>query len=276
MTLNNNYIRFVPEINLPSGKTEEDIWFVFYKGSIVTRSEGDELGFPRYSEIKSVEGRLENINYLGRLDGVQCFAGELMEDELQGFDFMELRAVFAMIEEELVRAISKGSMLIYWDKNTKHCGRCGSRNKMKHDERAKLCPSCGFVSYPAASSAVIVAITKGDQLLLAHNKNFKNGMYSVVAGFVELGETFEECVKREIFEEVGIEVKNIKYFASQPWPFPNSQMVAFTAEYAGREIQVDNIEIEHAAWFKVNELPQVPGKVSVAGKLIHWFIDNNK
>ena len=117
---------------------------------------------------------------------------------------------------------------------------------------------------------------KDGKILLAHNAQFKNGRYSVIAGFVEPGEPFEECVKREVHEEVGIRVKNIKYFGSQPWPFPNSLMVAFTAEYLDGEIAVDGIEIDDANWYSPSGIPNVPTRVSVAGKLIHWFLENYK
>jgi ADP-ribose pyrophosphatase YjhB (NUDIX family) len=137
----------------------------------------------------------------------------------------------------------------------------------------KVCPKCGHISYPRLSPAVIVAVTKGDRLLLGRNKNFVSGLYSVLAGFVEEGETLEECVKREIREETGIEVKNIKYFGSQSWPFPNSFMLAFTAEHESSEIQVDENEITDARWFSVEEIPNIPGKLSISRKLIDWFLE---
>lgn len=142
----------------------------------------------------------------------------------------------------------------------------------KNDERAKVCPSCGFVNYPRISPAMIVAVTRGREILLAKGSRFQGGFYSVLAGFVEPGETFEECVEREIKEEVGLKVKNINYFGSQPWPFPDSLMVGFTAEYAGGDITIDNKEILDAGWYTAEGLPLIPGNGSIARRLIDWYV----
>jgi NAD+ diphosphatase len=143
-------------------------------------------------------------------------------------------------------------------------------------ERAKRCPECGFISYPVICPAVITAIIKDRKILLAHNRSFKGNMYSLIAGFVEAGETLEECVKREIMEEVGLQVKNVKYLGSQPWPFPNSLMIGFTAEYESGEIAVDGVEISDAKWFDIDNLPELPSEISIARKIINWYIENFK
>ena len=124
--------------------------------------------------------------------------------------------------------------------------------------------------------AVIVAVIKGNQILLAHSKRFPAKFYSVLAGFVEPGETLEECIHREILEEVGVTVKNIRYFGSQPWPFPNSLMVAFTADYAGGKISIDGNEIMDAGWFTADNLPPIPAKISIARRLIDWFVEKHQ
>ena len=129
--------------------------------------------------------------------------------------------------------------------------------------------------FPRLAPAVIVAVTKGDKILLAHSSEWRGKLYSVLAGFVEPGETFEECVEREIMEEVGIKVKNIRYFGSRPWPFPHSLMVGFTAEYESGEITIDQVEITDAQWFTSDNLPLVPGKISIARQLIDWFVETN-
>ncbi len=139
-------------------------------------------------------------------------------------------------------------------------------------ERAKRCPKCGLVNYPRLSPAVIVLISRGDELLLARAHRFPTGMYSILAGFVEPGESLEETVVREVREEVGIEVKDIRYFGSQPWPFPNSLMIGFTATYAGGDIVLEPEELVDAAWFNKHNLPQIPPKISIARKLIDWFV----
>jgi NAD+ diphosphatase len=141
------------------------------------------------------------------------------------------------------------------------------------DERAKICPKCGLVAYPRLSPAVIVAVLRDNCILLAHSHRFPAKFYSVLAGFVEPGETLEECVEREVYEEVGIRVRAIRYFGSQPWPFPDSLMIAFTANYAGGEIRIDHSEIADANWFSANDLPHIPPKISIARQLIDWFLE---
>ena len=135
-----------------------------------------------------------------------------------------------------------------------------------------MCTKCGAVTYPVICPAIIVAITKGDEILLAHNKNFEDNIYSIIAGFVDAGEDLESTVKREVFEEVGIKIKNIKYYGNQTWAFPNSLMIGFFAEYESGEIKVDGKEILDAAWFKKDNLPNLPKKMTIARKMIDSFI----
>jgi len=142
-------------------------------------------------------------------------------------------------------------------------------------ERAKVCSKCGFRTYPRISPATITAVTPGNQILLARAKRFPSELYSVIAGFAEPGETLEECVKREIMEETGIDVKNIRYFGSQPWPFPDSLMIAFTADFEGGEIRIYKKELVDARWFTADALPKIPDKLSIARRLIDRFIENN-
>ncbi len=139
----------------------------------------------------------------------------------------------------------------------------------------KSARQCNLTNYPRVSPAIIVAIIRDNQILLARNRRFKGGFFSVLAGFAEPGESLEECVAREVNEEVGIAVKNIRYFGSQPWPFPNSLMVGFIADYAGGRINVDKTEIIEAAWFSAQNLPPIPPKISIARQLIDWFVETS-
>jgi NAD+ diphosphatase len=157
-----------------------------------------------------------------------------------------------------------------------YCGRCGSRTQTKEKERAKVCPQCGLHNFPRRSPAIIVAVERGEEILLARSAHFPRGMFSVLAGFVEPGETIEECVVREVKEEVGITVGNIRYFGSQPWPFPNSLMLGFTAEYVGGELVLDPTEIAEAGWFRADALPSIPGRISIAGRMIQWFVEKSR
>jgi NAD+ diphosphatase len=166
---------------------------------------------------------------------------------------------------------------LLWDQTHRFCGRCGEPTVHAPSERAKLCPKCGLLSFPRLSPAVIMLIQRGDEFLLARNPNFPEAFYSVLAGFVEPGESLEEAVAREVREEVGLEVTDIRYFSSQPWPFPHSLMIGFTCTYAGGDIVPQPDEIVHAAWFSRNgELPRLPGKLSIARKLIDWFLDQQE
>jgi len=215
--------------------------------------------------------------YLGALDGRPCYAAELPEENqvANGFHLIGLRETFGQLDEELIWIAGRANQLIDWSRSHRFCGRCGVSTEDRSQERAKICRACGLVNYPRLSPAVIMAVVRGDRLLLASNKRFKAGFYSVLAGFVEPGETLEECVAREIKEEVGIRVKNIRYFGSQPWPFPNSLMVGFIAEYAGGDIKADPAEITDAAWFTAENLPSIPPKITIARHLIDWFMAQN-
>ena len=155
-----------------------------------------------------------------------------------------------------------------WDRSHRYCGRCGTPTLDKPDERAKQCPACGYVVYPRVSPAMMVLVTRGRELLLARANRFPNAMYSALAGFVELGESIEDCIHREVREEVGVEVDNLVYFASQSWPFPHSLMIAFTAEYASGEARPCDAEIADVQWFSIDALPQLPSPVSISRKLI--------
>jgi NAD+ diphosphatase len=178
------------------------------------------------------------------------------------------------MEDHLFSLAGRAIQIVNWNQTHQFCGRCGTRTDDKLDERAKICPKCGLISFPLLSPAIIVAVVQGSRILLAHANHFPDGFYSVLAGFVEPGETLEECVQREVQEEVGLQLKNIRYFGSQPWPFPHSLMIAFTAEYAGGQITTDGMEIRDAGWFTAHDLPLIPGKISIARRLIDWFVED--
>jgi NAD+ diphosphatase len=179
-----------------------------------------------------------------------------------------LRSLFGVLPDELVAVASLGNQLLEWDRTHTFCGACATPTVRETNERARRCPSCGLSAYPRISPAMMCLVTRGKQILLARNVNFPAGRYSALAGFLEAGENIEDAVHREVREEVGIEVKNLRYFASQSWPFPNSLMIAFTAEYAGGELTPNGHEIAEADWFDAAHLPQLPPRVSIARALI--------
>jgi len=189
-----------------------------------------------------------------------------------GWEWHETRSLLAALTPAQMHAVSCARELAWWQNRHRYCGHCGTPTADAADERAKRCPSCQAVFYPVVSPAVIVAVTRGDQLLLAHNRNFRPGMFSLLAGFVDPGETLEQAAVREVREEVGIEIDELRYVTSQPWPFPNSLMLGFRATYRGGEIAVDGKEIEQAGWHPRDALPEIPRPGTVARLLIDGWL----
>ena len=264
---------FIPELSPPAGHTASDLWFIFRGGRLLTKIEHERYGIPQSADLGRRHLRAARKQYLGRLNDRLCYAAELdgADPAPDDFEFVDLRALFGCLDEELVWIAGRANQLVHWNRTHLFCGGCGRPTQDKTDERAKICPRCGLVNYPRLSPAVIVAVVKQGRILLARNQRFRGPFYSVLAGFVEPGETLEACVEREIREEVGIFVQNIRYFGSQPWPFPDSLMIGFTAEHAAGEIAVDHSEIIEAAWYAKDNLPRVPPQISIARHLIDWF-----
>lgn len=269
----NTYMPFISSIEPISPPSFKDLWLIFKDNLLIVEKRDSVLSIPMAETTAVIRSKLIKVHHIGIFKGYSCYTGEVKDDLKlpNGLEFTDLRSFMAQSSNEDFFLAGKAFQIINWDRTNMFCGKCGSKTNYKEDERAKICPNCGMVHYPHIAPAIIVAIVKDNKILLAHNVNFPTSMHSVIAGFVEPGETFEECVKREVHEEIGIQVKNIKYFESQPWPFPNSLMIAFTAEYAGGEISVDGKEIDHADWFGVENMPFIPCSKSVAVKLIHWF-----
>jgi NAD+ diphosphatase len=209
-------------------------------------------------------------HYLGELDGVPCVAVTLPGEAAAqpGFRYAGLRSLFLRMPEPLLATAARAFQVVEWDRTHRYCGRCGSRTLEKDGERAKQCPACGYVAYPRISPAMMVLVTRGRDVLLARANRFPGAMYSALAGFVEPGEAIEDCVHREVREEVGLEVTDLRYFASQSWAFPHSLMIAYTARYAGGELRPDPAEIADVRWFALHALPDLPSPVSIARQLI--------
>ena len=175
------------------------------------------------------------------------------------------------MDEGLFKMAGRAKQIVGWNATHRFCGRCGGDTAPLSGELARRCARCGMLHYPRLSPAVIVLVRDRSRVLLARSPGFPAGMYSVLAGFVEPGEAIEEAVEREVREEVGIEVTGVRYFGSQPWPFPNSLMIGFTAEYAGGEISVDPTEIEDAGWYDAGAFPPLPPRLSIARAMIDDF-----
>ncbi|HLM66349.1 MAG TPA: NAD(+) diphosphatase, partial [Longimicrobium sp.] len=213
----------------------------------------------------------------GEAGGLPCAAVSLSDGATApaGMRWMRLRATHALLPPELWRMAGRASEIVEWERAHRFCGRCGGRTEACGEALARRCTRCGALHYPRLQPAVLVCVADGDRLLLARSPHFPARMYSTLAGFVEPGESLEEAAAREVREEVGIEIRGVRYFGSQPWPFPSSLMVAFTAEYAGGDLRPDPAEIEDVAWFEPDALPPVPPAMSLARAMIDaWVRDH--
>ncbi|MCJ7691530.1 MAG: NAD(+) diphosphatase, partial [Clostridiaceae bacterium] len=244
-----NITNFIPAVDLSSPKTSVDIYFLFYNNELLVKSKDNSAVIPNFIDLKNLE--LNNIHYFGSINGLNCFCGQLDKKTIipSSMYFSKLKALTHKLSEDMFWIGGRAIQIVNFYTDHKYCGICGSLTHTVEGERAMACPKCNFVNYPIISPAIIVAVIKERKLLLAHNNAFPKDLYSVVAGFVEVGETFEDCVIREVREETGINVKNIKYFGNQPWPFPSSLMIGFTAEYESGEINVDGKEIGSANFY---------------------------
>jgi NAD+ diphosphatase len=208
--------------------------------------------------------------YLGCLGKVDCWGAELPADAEApaGMTFQGLRALFSVLDDAHFALAGRALQLVDWDRTHQFCGRCGERTQASREERVRICPACKLAAYPRVAPAVMALVKRQKQILLARGRHFPPGMYSALAGFVEPGESLEQCLAREVAEEVGVQISNTRYFASQPWPFPHSLMIAFVCDWASGEIKPQDDEIEEANWFEVLQLPKLPSKISIARRLI--------
>lgn len=264
-------VGFEPAHVLPPGVADEALAFAFRAGKLlVGSSQAEAPRLPRYGELRAA-GFAGRSHYLGTLDGVQCLAVNLDAQEDAPGDawrFTGLRPLFFAIPEPLLALAGRAFQIVEWDRTHRFCGQCATPMQDKPGERARECPACGHTAYPRVSPAMMVLVTRGPDMLLARASRFPSGMFSALAGFVEPGETIEDCIRREVREEVGIEVQDPVYFGSQSWSFPHSLMIAFTAEYAGGTLRPDESEIAEARWFAPDALPAMPPSLSIARKLI--------
>jgi len=208
--------------------------------------------------------------YLGRLGGAQLWAAEVAPDTEApaGMAWAGLRALFSVLDDAHFALAGRALQLVAWDRTHQFCGRCGTPTQPRAEERVRICPACKLSAYPRVAPAIMALVQREKQLLLARSPHFPPGMYSALAGFVEPGESLEQCLAREVQEEVGVRVNNIRYFASQPWPFPHSLMIAFVCDWVSGEVKPQEAEIEEAKWFKVLQLPKLPSRISIARRLI--------
>ncbi len=262
---------FLAAVTAPEQASGADLWFVFQGTQLLVIEEGEAARIPSRNELGGLGHEPRRTHYLGHLDGRSCFAAELEDDVLPSapWTVVGLRRLFERLDDTALAIAGRAVQIVEWDRTHAYCGRCGTATERSASERVRVCPKCGLTNYPRLAPAVMALICRGRELLLARSPHFVADMYSALAGFVEPGESLEETLVREVREEVGIEIGNIRYFGSQPWPFPHSLMIAFRADYLSGEITPQEGEIEAADWFDIERLPRLPQRMSIS----RWLID---
>ncbi|MDC7239470.1 MAG: NAD(+) diphosphatase, partial [Spirochaetales bacterium] len=236
----------------------------------------DSQGSPFLKPFSAAD-EAENL-VIGSLDGIKCRCVSLEEGSAlpEGLRWEEFRDIYRDLDEEDQFPVGRARVLLEWRRTHRFCGACGAEIELSETEHAGRCPGCGELRYPVIAPAVIIRITRGDEILLAHNARFPEGFFSHVAGFVDAGENLEQAVRREVMEEVQLEVENIRYFGSQSWPMPHSLMLAFTAECPDHDAQPvpDGEEIDEARWFTRETMPEIPNTGSIAGRMLADYLQN--
>ena len=257
-------------------KTQKAMWVVFSRGKLVVDAKSQMLPVAHLTELPFLSSYIDDIHQLpplneSALQELPVFVVDMGAEHLEAAEWerVSLRQLLVSAQDIAFSVIGRAWQYTHFLRTHQFCGQCGAKAERVDWEMAMHCHRCQHRSYPRVSPCVIVSIHNNEQILLAKGVRHKEAnMYSTLAGFVESGESLEEAVHREIFEEVGVKVKNLRYFNSQPWPFPHSLMVGFIAEYAGGEIRCQENEIDDAQWFDIDRLPNIPPKVSIAGQLI--------
>lgn len=267
---------FKPD-NKPPASTGDELHIVFQRGQLLSDMRSPDLCLIELEQVQHNGWREVRRQFLGYWGERPCYALEI--DEVEQPDPMQFQKgnlyhILGRVDERLFALAGRAQQLLDWERDHRFCGRCGNAMEVDHAERAMRCDPCRVINYPRISPCVIVLVTRGEHMLLARNANFPQPMYSTLAGFIEAGETAEETLAREVQEEVGVQVKNLRYFQSQSWPFPNQLMLGFFADYAGGEIVCDEVEIADAQWFHPSELPMIPPVASISGQLIQAHIDS--
>jgi NAD+ diphosphatase len=269
----------MPELFIPSAvaprKITEAWWFAFAGSQLLVLDSGPAaVSVPYVNELSSIGLLPVRTQFLGYLGDQPCFSAELMPtcSLPAGTALRCLRQLYGSLEETWFAIAGLAFQVMEWDRTHQFCGACGQPTQPVLGERVRRCLSCQSSHYPRVSPAMIVLIAKGDEILLGRAPRFRPGMYSLLAGYVDPGESLEAAVVREVREEVGLEIANLRYWGSQPWPFPHTLMVGYTATYAGGKIVLDDQELTDAAWFSKDNLPLLPPPVSIARKMIDWFV----
>jgi NAD+ diphosphatase len=263
--------------NSPSQDSTDDLHIVFQRGELISDMRARVPCMIAQRDFEASNWRARQRLFLGYWHDQACFAVEIEPtDDLNPMQYQRgsLYQILGRVEEQLFALAGRASQLLAWERDHKYCGRCGEPMNMDIEERAMRCGPCETIIYPRIAPCIIVLITRGEEMLLARNANFPRPMYSTLAGFIEAGESAEETLVREVHEEVRVQVKNIRYFQSQSWPFPSQLMLGYFAEYADGDIVCDPSEIADAQWFHYRDLPMIPPVSSISGQLIAHYINS--
>ena len=257
--------------------SEPAYWFVFCKDELLLQKDDKNSTYTiPYGMNPPIQ--LEVWNTIHKLtpmsDGSACRTVSIPSPIIENdkFVMMGLRKSFEILNREFYIKAGKASEILYWDSTTKYCGVCGAPMQL-HTDISKRCTNCGKEVWPQLATAIIVLVKRNDQILMVHAHNLKGNYYGLVAGFVETGETLEECVHREVMEETGISITNIRYFGSQPWPYPCGLMIGFFADYVAGNLHLQHSELAYGGWFSKDKLPAIPGKMSMARMLIDAWLE---
>jgi NAD+ diphosphatase len=251
------------------------LWLPFRADELIVQQNEQGTSLIHTDEAGITSLQPLNPLYIGTIDGVACMACEINIDQPipQGWRPLSLRTLFAQLDDTSFSAARYASQLLHWQRNSQFCPVCGSPKGQFAASWERRCTNCGHVGYPPVIPAVLALVHNGEHILLAHQPGWGK-RYSILAGFVEPGESLEDCVRREVAEEVGIEVTNITYIGSQPWPFPTQLMVGFYARYLSGDLQPDQNELDDARWFHVDNLPETPARFSLSGQLITRWVNS--
>lgn len=248
-------------------------WFIFYDNRLLLQKQNGKLVIPFENTSPILMDESIQTHQVTSINNIPCltYAIETPVEENDEFTMISLRESYDYIEFPFYKVAGKASQILYWDKNSRYCPACGTKT-VQTTPITKQCPNCKQELYPPIHPAMLVLICKEDSILLVHAHNFRGTFHGLVAGFLEVGETLEECVEREVMEETGLTIKNITYFGNQPWPYPSQLMIGFIADYVSGDIELQDEELSSGAFFTKNNLPEIPRKLSLARKMIDWWL----
>jgi NAD+ diphosphatase len=270
---------FEPLWSAPSSASHDGLWFVFHRTNLLVYNEQPVPMLPMPVDVTSGAISIDRsrARFVGMLGNTPCWTVRAQDDRTpNGHAYENMRGLFNRLPDDLLAIGGRAVQMLEFDRTHHFCGACATPMETHEGGRSRKCPACGETYYPKVSPAMMVLIKRdcpqGRQLLLARSARFPRGMYSALAGFVEPSESIEECIHRESFEEVGLKVRNLRYFSSQGWPFPNSLMIAYVADFDSGDIVPQEGEIEDARWFDMDTLPSLPHRLSIARRLVNSVI----